>query len=315
MSWFSENKFLAGFIGATVIGVGGMGWLTLSAKSKHTAAVQEYESAKSELQALQEQKPFPKSENLKLLEAEKAETLASIRKLQSELAASGFPAAEMSASEFQIELKKTLDDIAAKSAKAGMALPKEKFDLGFDYLGALPDQAAAKALGRELKAIAWVANKILENGAVELVEVKREKIEEEMEPPKVVENKKGAPAKKESKEEKKLTRHDTFAVTFRAEQGKARGILNEIVACKEQFYIPRRFQFENESLTGPSKVSAAPAQPGNPTPDGGAEAPKPAGITPILGQEKVKVTLELEAVYFTAPEVKPAKKTSNPEAH
>lgn len=315
MSWFSENKFLAGFIGATVIGVGGMGWFTLSAKNKHTAAVQEYESAKSELQALQEQKPFPKSENLKLVEAEKAATLASIHKLQSELAASGFPAAEMSASEFQIELKKTLDDIAAKSAKVGMALPKEKFDLGFDYLGGLPDQAAAKSLGRELKAIAWVANKVLEGGAVQLDEVKREKIEEEKEPPKVVENKKGAPAKKEPKEEKKLTRHDTFEITFKAEQGKARKILNDIVACKEQFYIPRRIRFENESLTGPSKVNPTAAQPGATPPDGNAEAPKAAGITPVLGQEKVTVSLELEAVYFTAPEVKPAKKTSNPEAH
>jgi len=310
MSWFSENKFLAGFIGATVIGVGGMGWLTFSTSSKHSAAMQEYETAQNELKSLQEQRPFPKAENLKLAEEEKKQTLAMIQKLQGELAATGFPLAEMSASDFQIELKKTLDVVVQKSAQNAVELPKEKFNLGFDYLAQLPDQAAAKPLGRELKAIAWVANLIVDGGAVKLEEIKRQPIEEEKEPPKPDKNQRGPAGPQKQTAEKPLTRRDVFEVTFKADQRKANKILNDIVASKEQFYIPRRVRIENEITTPPSKVDPSAPKPSNDGGNGTTEAPKPSGITPILGREKVVMSIELEAVYFTAPELKPANRST-----
>jgi hypothetical protein len=186
-------------------------------------------------------------------------------------------------------------------------IPKEKFNLGFEkYLERLPDQGAAKPLGRELKSVAWVINQIMEVKGAEIGEVKRNPLDVEM-PEKVDKKDKKEEKEAKGKAAKKLTDRDQFEVTFTAEQRYVSQVLNEIVACKEQFYVPRRIKIENAQVEGPSKV--------DPSKNDSSKPEAAARLNYILGEEKITATVHLEAVYFEKPEAAAPKKGNAPKAN
>src|SRR5689334_13403011 len=105
MSWIKENKFLAGFTAATVVGAGALSFLLLQAKGKYDEASTNFEQESTELNRLQTLKPFPNTENLKKLEAQKKEHAAAIVQLQQSLRKLELPTEQVSAQQFQDRLR------------------------------------------------------------------------------------------------------------------------------------------------------------------------------------------------------------------
>ncbi len=325
MSWLQQNKFTVIFGGATVLLAGAVGFMVMGAKGEYEKKKSDFESKLSELQRLQEGRPFPNDKNVKAYKAEFAKVDGEFAKLHRQLLTAEFPLEEVQPNQFQDRLKQTIDRIKEESKTKKMLLPGQTkddpaavagdaaFSLGFDYLDKLPTDEASSELARELKVIEFVVQQLLENGATQLVELKREKLALES-AEKAVENKKDAKkpaggAKNKNEEEVKLVTAHKFEVKFEAHQSSFMKILNAISQAKQPFIIPRRIVVRNEKLDGPIKEITAVAAPLVPS-DTPADPSAPPQATPtaptagagkinwIVGEEKLVVELELEMVDF-----------------
>jgi hypothetical protein len=324
MSWLQQNKFTVIFGGVTVLLAGVVGFMVIGAKGEYEKKKTEFDSKLSELQRLREGKPFPNDKNVKAYKAELAKVEGEFAKLHQQLLATELPLEVVQPNQFQDRLKQTIDRIKEESKTKNMLLPGQKkddasavavdagFNLGFDYLDKLPTDEASSELARDLKVIEFVTQQLLEKGATQLIELKREKLALES-TEKAAENKKDAKktggAKNKSEEEVKLVSTHKFEVKFEAHQSSLMKILNAITQAKQPFIIPRRIVVRNEKLEGPIKeiqVVAAPLVPSD-TPADPAAPPQPTPSAPnagagkinwIVGEEKLLVDLELEMADF-----------------
>lgn len=288
MNWIKENKFLSGFLGVLIVGLGVLGYFVFAAMGRVATARENYTAQASDLARLQNLPLTPSKKNLDALVAQKTEAGSVIAEFQATLAAKSFPLEPMTPEQFQDQLKATKTAIFAKAAEAGTKLPP-KFYLGFEaYETTPPKPEAATPLGRQLKAIEWVLNQIFENHIIEIDDkelMKRELLPEETgrkaeEPPK----KGGGSAPKQ----KPLVVTHSFELKMKCRQPQLAGLLNAIVGPKAPlFYIPRLVQVSNEK-PGVSRVDPAKATDG-----------KPEGY--FLGNEKLAVTLLIEVVDFAEP--------------
>lgn len=325
MSWIKENKFLAGFTAATVVGAGALTFLTLQAKSAYDTAVTDFEAKSSELSRLQTAQPFPSADNVKKLEAQRKEFQQAITELQQKATKFEIPIEEISPQQFQDRLRQTVDSVSKQASEAQVALP-ENFSLGFErYLAEPPRQEAAPLLGRQLKAIEAVVLNMIQARVTKVNELKREELPEEKSGVAASEPAKGAKGKSD-KTDKSIVEKHPFEVAFIADQGSMMKVLNGVVSSDKQFYIPRVITVKNEKETGPSRVDptaalndpslgavpapnpdAAPPQPGV-DPTTAAPAPPPTQVVSanpgqaanpyIVGQEKAEVTMRIEVVDF-----------------
>jgi hypothetical protein len=356
MSWFKENKFTAIFGGTTVVLAGALGWFVLGAKGELEAAKSDYGTKLSELQGLQGGNPSPNDKNVASYKAELARVDGEVAKLHQALLATEYPLEEVRPNMFQDRLKQTVDKIKAAAIAKKMLLPGQKkddpsavaadatFNLGFDYLASLPQDEASSELARELKSIEFVVQQMLDNGVLQLVEVKRSALPSEKKGDKKAEEKKtddkkpGAKAKG-GEDESKLVTRNKFEVKFVSSQSSFMKVLNGIAQAKQPFIIPRRVEVKNEKIDGPKKgdpalaipaaepaVNPDPTAPATPAPS--AAAPQPNAETPtsghahkaekapgfawVVGEENVEVNLELELIDFAdaKPVAEPKSKTS-----
>ena len=326
MSWIKENKFLAGFTAATVVGAGALGFLTLQAKGRYDAALTSFEEKSTELSRLQNAQPFPSQDNVKKLQAQQKEFQQAIAELQEKATKVELPVEEISPQQFQDRLRQTVDSTAQRAAQSGVALP-ENFSLGFDrYLAEPPRSEAAPLLGRQLKAIETVVSNMIDARISKINELKRDELPQEKAGSREPEPIKGAKTKGD-KAGKELVDKQPFQVVFTSDQAAMIKVLNSIVTSDKQFYIPRVITVKNEKDTGPSRIDpmnpfgaganpAAPAfdpaaQPGiDPTTGAPAAAPGipaapvvaanqgQASAPYVVGQEKAEVTMLIDIVDF-----------------
>jgi hypothetical protein len=309
MNWVRENRFLTGFFAVMLVALGVLGWLLTSAKARYEEASTAYDEKAQELNRLQGLNPFPNAQNLKAMEAQKAEASTAIAGLQTKLATKSFPFEPMTPEQFQDKLRASVTAVVAKAAEARMRLP-EKFYLGFDrYETEPPDEALAVPLGHQLKAIEWVITQLIENRAIELRSLTRDELPNER-GAKTRPETADAPAKggKGEKGSKTSVAKHGFEVVILIEQNPFSNFLNTVVSAQApQLYVPRLVVVRNEKDKGPPKgqpagVAAFPTSgtPGAP-PDAAqaaAAAAAPASSY-IVGEEKIEVTLRLEIVDFT----------------
>ena len=305
MNWIKENKFLAGFIAVMVLGCGVLGFLVMTASGKYTEAEDAYTAAEADLKRLQGLAPFPNSENLKKLEAQRKEATEAVNTLHRNLAAAEIPIEALTPEQFQDKLRASVTDVKAKAA-AKPKLP-EKFYMGFDkYETEPPERAAAGPLGRQLKAMQWVVEQFIDVKAAEIRELGREELPEEKskgkaEKPAAPAGPGGPAAAKDKGDKQKLVTKHPFWITVLVDQGGLRKVLNSIVSSKEQFLIVRTIEVKNEKDRGPSRIDPSAAQPAAPVQPADPAA-KPAPAAPptsiIVGEERVEVTLRLETIDF-----------------
>ncbi len=335
MSWAAENKFMAGFSAAMFVGLGGLGYLTFSASKALDNASTTYNEKRQTLSNLQGATPFPKLENQKKVEAGRDKVIAAYRDLQKSLAALKVPPAEVSASAFQQELKRTLDAVLEKAGKAGITSQKAserndrapgsgKFDLGFDYLGKLPEGEAARPLARQLKVIEWVVNLMIESKVAALPEITRRALPEEKAGGKAKPADGGKKGGKGAKDEtaENLIKRSSFSIAFTANEQAAAKVLNGIATCNEQFLVIRKLKVTNTSPNPPAKTPQAapavaparpPVGPGHTNPPGPApRAEDNSKLTFIFGEEMVEVEAEIEILDIAQPVEPPSKTVKKP---
>jgi hypothetical protein len=297
MDWFKQNKFIAGWLLVTLIGVGLLGFLFMSAKGAYAEASDAYTAKVSELQTMQNATPYPDEENFKKMQELQKAHQAAIDDLQTRLAKTEFPVVPMTAVKFQDELRETVRRVtAAAAAKSPPVSIPEKFYMGFErYQAEPPKDEAAAPLGRLLKAMEEAVNVLIEAGPDSIADIKREPLPEEgsdkaaaAQPPQP-----GKPGKDKDKEND-LVKRTSIDLSFIASEPRFRRFLNDIIADPKQFYIPKNVSIKNEKLTGPPKTA----------PDG--NVPKPddkekGGVVFVVGSEKLTVGVRLDIVDFAEP--------------
>ena len=90
-----------------------------------------------------------------------------------------FPKPPLLPNEFQAQLRQVATDVIERARASKVQLP-ESFNLGFDeYATSLPNTAAAPHLGRQLRAIEWIVNTIVDAHVDSLQSLTRSTLPEE----------------------------------------------------------------------------------------------------------------------------------------
>jgi len=178
----------------------------------------------------------------------------------------------------------------------------ESFNLGFDeYATSLPNTAAAPHLGRQLRAIEWIANTIVDAHVDSLQSLTRSTLPEEMVT--------SAPTAGRTRGDKESKTPETSArivdstsidIAFSGSPAAARRILNQIAAAKEQAYVIRTLQVRNRAEKGPERGDKETATVAGPFAQAGA---KEQGISFIVGTEHLNVAAKIEILRFNFPEM------------
>lgn len=333
MSWVSENKFLTGFGAVMLAGVGTLGYFAYSAMDKYDGSFSDFEKANSQLKRLQEAKPAVTPANLKELTAQKDELTGKISAFQEALKARVLPTEPISKAEFQEKLKQAVAQINAKAAAASV-VPPANFYLGFErYQSAPPDDKAAPALARQLRAIELLMNVLIKARSLDLEEFHREPLPEEGP---------GGPDKGGRKNRVARTdggpieRHD-IRIKFTSTDKELRDVLTGLANHKDQLFVIRQVSVLNKVTESPPRIGGPPSAPapaadgGTPAPStppspepGGAAAPAvpPAAAIPaapaipaanegplayIFGTEKITSIIELEVLNVVEPKASAEK--------
>ena len=169
---------------------------------------------------------------------------------------------------FQEKLKETVAQINAKAAAANVQPPKD-FYLGFDrYQSAPPDDKAAPALARQLRAIEMVMNVLIKARGLDLEEFHRDPLPEE-----------GAGVPDKGGRKNRVTRADggpverhDLRIKFTSTDKELRDVLTGLANHKEQLFVIRQVSVLNKVTESPPRIGSAPSVP-VPAPDGGTPAP------------------------------------------
>jgi hypothetical protein len=312
MSWASENKFLTGFGVVLLAGVGTLGYLTYSSMGNHEAAYGEFETSATELRRLQEVKPYPDDANLKELQAQKQDLGEKLAALQTALRSRTLKVEPTTKEKFQDTLKGTVAKIAAKAAEAKVTFPEGFYMDCAKYQATPPDEAAAPALGRQLRAMDLVVQILLAAGKIEVKDLKRDLLPEErgVAKPAAPKPAGGRPrpgqGADKDKPEKKLIDKTGFKITFTAPDKTFRQVLNNIVGHKEQLFVVRRLELKNTSPEPPPKIAAAVFAPDTPGAPAAPGAPGAPGASAVPGADPAAAT--------SAPGAPPAPAPAPPGA-
>ncbi|HEX4665122.1 MAG TPA: Amuc_1100 family pilus-like protein [Chthoniobacterales bacterium] len=289
MNWFRQNKFLGGFLVAlaltTVLSV----FFLLREKSAADAAQSRLESAVNELTRLRRSVPFPSEENLRKTRTQADGYRSSLLALENEMRTRMFPKLPIQPNEFQAQLRAATINVTEHAQAFRVRLP-DNFHLGFDqYATSLPNGLAAPRLGRQLRAIEWLAKTIVEAHADSINSLSRTPLPEET--PAAASTRTssrarpGAPPKPASGKEK-MVDWTTVDLAFSGSPAAIRRAFNQIAAAPEQFYILRTLRIKNQVDKGP--------------PRGGPEAAP--SISFIIGTEHVDVAAKVEIMKFNIAE-------------
>jgi len=133
----------------------------------------------NELNRLRASAPFPNEENLRKTKAQADSYRNSLQALEDELKSRMFPRPPLQPNEFQALLRQSVIAVSELAQASKVQLP-ENFNLGFDeYATSLPNSVAAPRLGRQLKAIEWLVNTLVEAHVDSLNSLTRSALPEE----------------------------------------------------------------------------------------------------------------------------------------
>jgi len=241
-----------------------------------SAVDEAYNNQLDQLHGLQSQAPFPNQQNLKKYKEQDEELNAANTALQADLATHEFPLEPMTPEQFQDKLRTAVDEVAEKAKDNKITVP-DRFAMGFDrYLTETPNRDAAAPLGRQLTAIEFIINELLDSRIDSISLISRTPLPEES----------GQKASKSS-----VVKHP-FEITFISEQGRFRKVLNDVVSNSKQLYVVRLLQLKNQVDKSPPKVVA------------NAAAPTDNHLKYIFGAEKLEVEMKLEVIDFVSPPAK-----------
>ena len=325
MSWVSENKFLTGFGAVMLVGVGTFGYLIYAGMDKYETATGAFDAASANLKKLQETKPSLTDPHIKELLAQKQEMTDKIGAFQKELKSRVLPIEPIKKEAFQDKLKDTVAQVSAKAAAVNVERPKD-FYLGFgEYQSKPPDDKAAPALARELRAIELVMGALIKTGGLELEEFRRDPLPEEG-GGRTTEPGGGKRRSATDRSDHAAIERNGLTLKFTSGDDALRKVLTELANHKEQLFIIRNVTVQNKVTESPPRLGGAPAAPAPEAPATPAPAtpanpatpaspaapaiPPPAAPAPaanegplayVFGTEKITSVIELEVLNIEEP--------------
>ncbi|MEO6970648.1 MAG: Amuc_1100 family pilus-like protein [Chthoniobacterales bacterium] len=306
MNWFRQNRFLGTFLAALALATLLSAWFLFHEKSAADEGQERLAATITELNRLRASSPFPNEENLNKTKAQTDSYRTSLQALEAELKTRMFPRPSLQPNEFQAQLRQAVIAVSERASASKVQLP-ENFNLGFDeYATSLPNSLAAPRLGRQLRAIEWLATTIIEAHVDSLNSLVRTPLPEEKVAPAATPppgRARAASTPKATEENLKVVDAASVDITFSGSSAAVRKVSNQVTSAKDQFYIIRTLQVKNQADKGPKRgepaAGAAVVPQAEPGKAGKAAEP---GIIFIVGNERLNVAAKIEVVRFNVPE-------------
>jgi hypothetical protein len=352
MSQGKQSKFLPIYFSILGVGALGLGYMAWSASSSSDEAEEKYKQASTELSRLENAPLSRTDENAALKKSKVDDFVKQVRELNTTLISYQPPIAAESNDGFQKKLNEATKAVKDNAAAKGVTL-SPKFDLGMgNYLSQFPVSGAAGKLSAQLDSIVYLSNAAMNAGVSSIDNLTRDPldVEKEKKDEKATDKPKAplTPAQRAKEDQKKKEEAakakaapqaiDDSKVMERQPvtidvTGKNRSVLNFLEALANTdgkdspyFFIIRTLRIENELKDGPPKSVTVTEKEVTPNPED-----KTSVYTQdaefLLGNEKVKMHLDLDIVRFSdlpaeaaktpgkpapKPAVKPASGTGTP---
>jgi len=234
MNWFQQNRFLGIFIGGLAFAALLSVSFLFHEKSAANREQARLETTINELTRLRRSTPFPSEENFRRAKAQSDNYHDLLFALKNELKTRTFPKPPLPPNEFQAQLRQVATDVIERARASKVQLP-ESFNLGFDeYATSLPNTAAAPHLGRQLLAIEWIVNAIVDAHVDSLQSLTRSSLPEENATPAPTRGRtRGGKESKTPEASARIVDSSSIDVAFSGSPAAARRILNQIAATKE----------------------------------------------------------------------------------
>jgi hypothetical protein len=327
MNWVQENKSLAGILGVMIAGILGLGaWLFLS-YSDYSTSMEKWGQNDGSIATLKSKKVYPNQENAESREEEVGAYADKVDLLRTALLSEKVqqPVKPMSQTEFQAKLKERATAVVQMARAADVTLPAD-FALGFaDYTTNVPRTAEVAAdLGVHLDVMERLVTTVIQSGVKSIDLFDRAKLPNEDRPvePKPAPTPKGKASKttkttkkgskrkvitEEQAAEPVLDRHPVKMI-ITTDQAPFQNIINTLCdpIKMPHFLVVRLVRVENERQDGPSRDEIARKknpevtfdQPVDPAAAPAAAAKVAPDAVTIMGEEKLKVYLEVDYVRF-----------------
>lgn len=337
MDWIRENKTLAGILGVIIAGVLGLGYMLYNAWDAYVVKKDEYLALGARVASIKGMALAPTPENLQQKQAAVDEYGAKVNQLSTALLFLQPTPAPITDADFQKKLRERIKKINEMADALKVRLPPD-FGFGFgEYLEVFPkSDAIATELSGYLDGVEAIVKLALASKVVSIDLLDRTKLPAENEgAPASAAGKKGA-AKAAPKAavaaSSAISEKNTVSIlatldqaalqTFMSRLANPADMKSEADQAKSYFTSIRLLRVENEARTGPPRSSeqiapvqpeAPPAPPAPPSdPDKKTEptgpvliqppAPAQPDSRPVIGQEKLKVQLEIDLVKFLSPQ-------------
>jgi hypothetical protein len=335
MNWIKENKTLAAILTVMIAGAVGIGaWLYLSYDA-YTTSVANWTDTSTSVTRLKSAKLYPNEQNVEAKEKVVSDYADQVGLLRASLLSPRVqkPVTPTSETEFQAKLKDRASAVRRKAEGAQMLLPAD-FALGFEeYTGSLPrTPEVAAELNVHLDVMESLANVLIDSGVKSLDLLERTKLPTERAAPAPVAPPKRAPASRSRNKNSKTRTIITEAAAaepvldrypikmmLTLDQGPFQNLMNTLNNPSQMthFLVTRLLRVENEKQDGPLKSEIRISREGEFSQEGlpAAPAPEPSGAAPgsqvivapkpaaadsvtIMGEEKLKVYLEVDYIRF-----------------
>lgn len=327
MDWIRENKPLAVILGVIIAVSAALGYLLFDAWSGYTATKENFIAVSTQVNALRGSPLAPTEANLQAKKALVEEFATTVNKLGTTLLILQPKVEPIKDIEFQAKLKTKVADVRKAAATFKMALPGD-FAFGFDeYTSSLPkSEAAAAELSGYLDAVDDLVKLFMNSGVEMLDSLERSKLPVETagaaQPQQRNAQQRGVQAQVATAGG--ILEKSQISVVLTLDQGALQLLTSRLTNPSEMphFTSLRLVRIENQAQEGPLRAPAAPPSAAPPPPPpaaapppaasgaGGAAAaapvsedilppaPAPPDSVPLIGQEKLKVRMEIDLVKF-----------------
>lgn len=321
MSWIQQNKLPAAILGVSAAGVAGLGFMLFSAYTSYEERLAQYNTINNSIAGLKSATLAPTPENLAIKQGLVAEFTKAAGDLSYVLTTMQSESAPKPTTdtEFQATLKTTIAESRKFAAQYGMALPAT-YHLEFGrYTSELPkSNEMATELSGYLDAVNSLVNVFAKSGVRQLDSLTRAELDSE----KAVDPKKPA-ARPQARPGQpapaapgaQLVQRRQVSANLTLDQAALQVLLSNLASPSEMKYftVVRLIRIENERQLGPLRSEAdaaqaaaqaavapevAPAPEGQAAPVTAATAAAPVDAVAVLGNERLRVYLEVDFVNF-----------------
>lgn len=223
--------------------VGGAGFFLFSSKSAYDSTKGSFDDKEVTIERLQKKAPVPSSKSVKEMEKLVADYEADVNELYSSLATYQRPLrTDLTDAQFQEDVFKKREAFFTAAKASNLEIEdKNEFYFGMErYRETLPSPANVPLLAYQLEAIDRMLAILVDNGAEQLLDLKRELLPTEV-----------APNEPDPTLGQSVVRYE-LRVEFLAPFDAYQKFINELANDKEFFYLLRVIRVDNTSPNGPA---------------------------------------------------------------